>query len=122
MDYRFTNNIGIRWTEKFLSDAAAFEHARTVFAGGPSAVERWDGGSWRAWDSEKERFGFPSAAAPGELLLEVALDCPIQLFKARGGLLNVVYGADVKAGLSEAEAAREFGYCVFHALRCGGAL
>lgn len=40
----------------------------------------------------------------------------------RHGRFTVTYGKQVRSGLSYAEAAREFGLCVFHALACDGAL
>ena len=38
----------------------------------------------------------------------------------RGGRFAVTYGQQVTRGLSYAEAASEFGHCVFHGLACGG--
>lgn len=35
---------------------------------------------------------------------------------------TVTYGLQVKKGLNYEQAAREFGYCVFHALACDGML
>lgn len=42
--------------------------------------------------------------------------------RGENGLFRVTYGLQVKRDLTYAEAAREFGYCVFHALACDGKL
>ena len=39
---------------------------------------------------------------------------------ARRRTFAVTYGAEVKSGLTWEQAAREYGYCVFHAAQCAG--
>lgn len=47
---------------------------------------------------------------------------PVQLHQTGLDRFTVVYGRQVKAGLSYTEAAKEFGHCVMHALACAGLL
>lgn len=42
-------------------------------------------------------------------------------FNYRGGSWAVVYGLQVKEGLSRADAASELGKCVMHSMSCDGA-
>jgi hypothetical protein len=42
---------------------------------------------------------------------------PVKVEQSNSGF-TVTYGKQVKSGLSYNEAARAFGYCVFHALAC----
>lgn len=42
--------------------------------------------------------------------------------RGKNGSFRVTYGKQVKSNLSYADAAREFGECVFHALACDGKL
>jgi hypothetical protein len=42
--------------------------------------------------------------------------------RGENGRFRVVYGLQVKEGLTYAEAAREFGECVFHYEACNGRL
>jgi hypothetical protein len=41
-------------------------------------------------------------------------------FNHRGGSWAVVYGLQVKEGLTRADAAREYGECIMHAMECEG--
>ena len=47
---------------------------------------------------------------------------PVKVEQYGGGLFRVTYGLQVKRGLTYADAAKEFGECVFHALACDGKL
>jgi hypothetical protein len=47
---------------------------------------------------------------------------PVQLYQTGLNRFTVVYGRQVKAGLTYTDAAKEFGYCVFHALACASLL
>lgn len=58
---------------------------------------------------------------------EVARYCGVRLirqspprFNYRGGSWAVVYGLQVKEGLTRAEAAAEYGECLMHAMECDG--
>lgn len=42
--------------------------------------------------------------------------------RGENGRFRITYGLQVKDGLTYADAAREFGECVFHALACEGRL
>ena len=45
-------------------------------------------------------------------------DVPVSLFQNSVNSFKVIYGAQIKSGLSYAEAAKEYGECVFHSLSC----
>lgn len=47
---------------------------------------------------------------------------PVTVEQNSRGAFRVTYGQQIKTGLDYAEAADEFGKCVFHALACDGAL
>lgn len=47
---------------------------------------------------------------------------PVKVEQHANKLFRVTYGAQVKDNLTYEQAAREFGYCVFHALACDGKL
>lgn len=46
----------------------------------------------------------------------------IELWQQNSKMFAVVYGLQVKAGLTEGEAATELGHCILHALRCDNRL
>ena len=60
------------------------------------------------------------------LILEIAdpaqVGFPIRLYQHKNGEFSVLYGSELHDGLSYADAAREFGLCLFHALACVGRL
>ena len=47
---------------------------------------------------------------------------PVRLYQHKNGEFSVLYGSELHDGLSYADAAREFGLCLFHALACIGRL
>lgn len=49
-------------------------------------------------------------------------DYPVKLEQRSAGSFRVTYGAEVHDHLDYAEAAREYGECVFHSLACAGKL
>jgi hypothetical protein len=51
-------------------------------------------------------------------------DIPVLLEQdeKNGQRFRVTYGAQVRSGLSYAQAAKEYGECVFHSLACAGKL
>lgn len=50
------------------------------------------------------------------------LPFPVLVTQVKNGDFTVTYGEQVKSRLNYAEAAHEFGECVFHALACAGKL
>lgn len=52
----------------------------------------------------------------------VNLAFPVVVTQAANRKFTVQYGLQIKRGLSYEAAAREFGYCVFHALACDSKL
>lgn len=49
-------------------------------------------------------------------------DCPVKLEQSSNGQFRVVYGGAVYDDLDYADAAKEYGECVFHSLACAGKL
>lgn len=54
------------------------------------------------------------------ILLNLAFD--VEVKQGANGRFSVRYGKQLKEDLDYDEAAKEFGYCVFHALACDGKL
>lgn len=50
------------------------------------------------------------------------LDTPVSLHQRVNDTFTVIYGAEVKAELSYADAARVLGECILHSLACLGKL
>lgn len=46
----------------------------------------------------------------------------VEQSESKAGLFRVTYGLQVKSNLTYAQAAKEFGKCMFHALACEGRL
>jgi hypothetical protein len=47
-------------------------------------------------------------------------DYPVKLEQHSNGRFKVTYGAEIHDNLVYEDAAREYGYCVFHSLACAG--
>lgn len=58
------------------------------------------------------------------LIKEFEAAFPIRIEQSEAGmrLFKVTYGKQVRSQLTYADAAREFGQCMFHALACDGLL
>jgi hypothetical protein len=52
----------------------------------------------------------------------LAFPVKVEQDQTKAGRFTVTYGAQVRQGLDYADAAREFGLCVFHALAVNGEL
>lgn len=57
-----------------------------------------------------------------KVLIKLPLAFDLTLYKEGRSTFSVVYGEQTKAHLSYAEAAKEFGECMMHALQCQGVL
>jgi hypothetical protein len=49
-------------------------------------------------------------------------DFQIEVKQSKNSRFTVIYGQQIKRGLSYEEAAKELGECIFHALACQGKL
>lgn len=56
------------------------------------------------------------------LKVSEGLDIPVSIEQTGKDSFTVRYGLDVTEHLDYAEAAKQFGYCVFHSLACLGKL
>lgn len=52
----------------------------------------------------------------------LAFPIKVEQYKTKAALFRVTYGLEVRDRLTYAEAAQEFGHCVFHALECADRL
>lgn len=65
----------------------------------------------------------PEQAKPNpESCIKLDLAFPVEVTQQGNNSFTVVYGKQVKTGLSYVQAAHQFGQCVFHALACAGKL